>query len=76
MGKKSKWVPHELSELANQNHLTIYTSSLSPQKEANLYQIVIGDEKWTLLYDNPKRKKSRIDPSQSISISKTQYSRK
>jgi len=48
----------ELSELATQNRLIIYTSLLSRQKKKQfLNQIIIGNEKW-IYYENPKHKKS------------------
>jgi len=43
--KKGKWILHELSELAIQNHLSIICIIVfSSQKKQFLYQIVTGDE--------------------------------
>jgi len=40
-----------------------------------LHKIITGDEKW-ILYDNPKRRKSCVDPSQSSTFdAKAQYPR-
>jgi len=40
------------------------------RKKDFLHKIITGDEKW-ILYDNPKRRKSWVDPGQpSISTSK------
>jgi len=36
-------------------------------KKDFLHKIIIGDEKW-ILYDNPKRKKSWVDPGQPLTL--------
>jgi len=62
--KKGIWLPHELSENAILNRLSIATSLLARQrKKSFLWRIVTGDEKW-IYFDNPKRKKSWMDPGQ------------
>lgn len=62
--KEGRWVPHELSEDNKQRRYDTAVSLLSRFKKKDfLYQIVTGDEKW-ILYDNPKRKKSWVDPGQ------------
>jgi len=74
MGKIHKeriWLSHELSENAILNHLSSATSLLARQrKKSFLWRIVTGDQKCIYL-DNPKRKKSWVDPGQpSASMSK------
>ena len=62
--KEGKWLPHELSENAILNRLTIATSLLARQrKKSFLWCIMTGDEKW-IYFDNPKQKKSWVDPGQ------------
>lgn len=62
--KEGRWVPHELSESAIHNRFNITVSLLARQKKKSfLWRIVTGDEKW-IYYDNPKRKKSWVDPGQ------------
>lgn len=55
-----------MSELANQNHLTICISLLSYHKKSNfcIKSTVTHDEKW-IYYDNPKCRKSWVSPDQS-----------
>lgn len=63
--KEGKWIPHELSPTAMSNRLSIAVSLLSKQKKKSfLWRIVTGDEKW-IHYDNPKRKKSWVNPGQA-----------
>lgn len=62
--KAGVWVPHELSEAAIQKRLSICTSLYSRnRKKPFLRRIITGDEKW-IFYDNPKRKKSWVNPGQ------------
>lgn len=69
--KLGKWVPHELSENSIIRRLNTCVSLLSRQRKKDfLWKIVTGDEKW-ILYDNPKRKHSWVDPGQpSASVAK------
>lgn len=69
--KEGKWLPHELTEIGIQNRYNTCVSLLSRQKKKHfLHQIVTGDEKW-IHYDNPKRRKSWVDPGQpSVSAPK------
>jgi len=59
--KDGKLVPHELSELAIQNCLTMHlTCTLlfsRHKKKQFLYPIVSGDENW-IYYNNSKHKES------------------
>jgi len=60
--KEGRWVAHELSE-DNKNRWrdTALTLLSKFRKKDFLHEIITGDEKW-ILYDNPKRRKSWIDP--------------
>jgi len=70
--RKGRWVPHELSEdNKNRRRTTALTLLSKFRKKDFLYKIITGDEKW-ILYDNPKRRKSWVDPDQtSTSMPKT-----
>jgi len=60
----------------NRRHDTALTLLSKFRKKDFLHKIIPGDEKW-ILYDNPKRRKSWIDPSQPIDIdAKAQYPRR
>jgi len=60
--KKGIWLPYELSENAILNRLPIATSLFVRQKKQSfLRRIVTGNKKW-IYFDNPKRKKSWMDP--------------
>jgi len=62
--KEGRWVPHELSEDNKNRQRNILLTLLSKfQKKDFLHKIITGDEKWNL-YDNPKHKKSLVDPGQ------------
>jgi len=61
--KKGIWLSHGLSENAILHHLFIATSLPGKEKKSFLWRIVIGNEKW-IYFDNPKRKKSWMDPGQ------------
>lgn len=62
--KAGKWVPHELSERSIGQRLNTCVSLLARQQKKDfLWKIVTGDEKW-VYYDNPRRKKSWVDPGQ------------
>lgn len=69
--KEGRWVPHVLSYDNKMRRYDTAVSLLSRFKKKDfLSQIVTGDEKW-VFYDNPKRKKSYVDPGQpSTSIAK------
>lgn len=69
--KEGKWVPHELTEENKNRRLDICMNLLSRYKRKNfLHKIITCDEKW-ILYDNPKRRKSWVDPGQpSTSVAK------
>jgi len=68
--KEGRWVLHELSE-DNRNRRDIVLTLLSKfRKKDFLRNIITGDEKW-IMYDNPKHRKSWVDPGQpSISTPK------
>jgi len=54
----------------NRRHDTALTLLSKFRKKDFLHKIITGDEKW-ILYDNPKRRKSWVDPGQpSTSTSK------
>ncbi|KAL6268361.1 hypothetical protein P5V15_001495 [Pogonomyrmex californicus] len=62
--KEGRWVPHELSEdNKNRRRDTALTLLSKSRKKDFLHKIITGDEKW-ILYDNPKRRKSWVDPGQ------------
>ena len=62
--KEGRWVPHELSEdNKNRRRDTALTLLSKFRKKDFLHKIITGDEKW-ILYDNPKRRKSWVDPGQ------------
>lgn len=62
--KEGKWVPHELSERDIERRKIICEILLRRHKRKSfLPRIVTGDEKW-VYFDNPKRKKSWVDPGQ------------
>lgn len=62
--KAGQWVPHELSERSIGQRLNTCVSLLARQQKKDfLWKIVTGDEKW-VYYDNPKRKKSWVNPGQ------------
>jgi len=60
--KEGIWLPHELSENAILNCLSIASSLFARQKKKEfLWRFVTGNEKW-IYFDNSKRKKSWVDP--------------
>uniref|UniRef100_A0A1I7XHV8 Mariner Mos1 transposase n=1 Tax=Heterorhabditis bacteriophora TaxID=37862 RepID=A0A1I7XHV8_HETBA len=62
--KFGKWVPYELSENSIGCRFNICFSLFARQiKKNHLWKIVTGDEKW-IIYDNPKRTHSWVDPGQ------------
>ncbi|XP_066159070.1 uncharacterized protein [Euwallacea fornicatus] len=69
--KAGKWVPRELTEDNKNRRVDICMNLLSRYKRKNfLHNIITGDEKW-ILYDNPKRRKTWVDPGQtSTSVAK------
>jgi len=68
--KIGKWVLHELNDRQMKRHQNICHILLARQKRKSfLHRIVTGDKKW-IYFQNPKRKKSWVDPAQSISFSR------
>jgi len=69
--KEDRWIPHELSEdNKNQRRDTALTLLSKFRQKYFLQNIITGDEKW-ILYDNPRHRKSWIDPGEpSTSTSK------
>lgn len=61
--KEEKWVLHKLTAANMLNRVSVATSLLGKKKKSFLCRIVTGDKKW-IHYDNPKRKKSWVDPGQ------------
>ncbi|CAK9811516.1 Mariner Mos1 transposase [Anthophora quadrimaculata] len=62
--KVGRWIPHVLSPENKVRHCDTATSLLSRFNQKDFLQkIVTGDEKW-VLYDNPKRRKSWVHPSE------------
>lgn len=63
--KEGKWVPHDLTKSAIENRFNTSVSLFAKhQKKSFLWQIITGDEKW-IYFDNPKRKKSWVNPGQA-----------
>ena len=57
--KKGDWVPYELKPRDVERRFFAYEQQLQREnRKGLLHCIVTGDEKW-VLYDNPKRRKSR-----------------
>lgn len=67
MGKvqvAGKWIPHELNERSIEKRKTTCEILMERyRRKSFLHHIVTSDEKW-IYFDNPKRKKSWIDPGQ------------
>lgn len=62
--KEGKWVPHKLSERDIERRFSTCEMLYQRYKRKSfLHRIVTGDEKW-IYYENPKRKKSWVDPGQ------------
>ena len=62
--KQENWVPHELKPRDVERRFCMAEKLLERHKKKSfLHRIVTGDEKW-IHYDNPKRKKSYVKPSQ------------
>jgi len=60
--KIGKWVPHELNDRQMERRQNMPNSACQTKKKASfLHRIVTDDEKW-IYFQNPKRKKSWIDP--------------
>jgi len=59
--KKSRWVPYELCEDNKNQRRDIALTLLSKFRKKDFLHIITGDEKW-ILHDNPKRRKSWVDP--------------
>jgi len=65
-------MPHELNDRQMERHQNKFC--LPDKKERSfLHRIVTGDEKW-IYFQNPKRKKSLIDPAQ-LSTSSSRLNR-
>ena len=72
--KIGKWISHELNDRQMERYQNTYQILLARQKRKSfLHRIVTGDEKW-IYFQNPKRKKSWVDPAQS-SISSSRPNR-
>ena len=62
--QEGKWVPYELKERDIERRKTTCEILFDRFKRKSfLHRIVTGDEKW-IYFDNPKRKKSWVDPGQ------------
>jgi len=62
--KEGRWVPHELFEdKENQRYDTALILLSKYRKKDFLHKIITDDKKW-IHYDNPRRRKSWIDPDQ------------
>jgi len=59
--KMGKWIPHELNERQQENHLRNATPRY--KRKLFLHRIVTGDEKW-IYFENPKRKRSWVTPGE------------
>lgn len=67
--KLGKWVPHDLNDRQMEKRKTVCELLLVRyERKSFLHQIVTGDEKW-IYFENPKRKKSWVDPGQSSTSS-------
>ena len=64
--KEGKWVPYELKERDIKRRKTTREILFDRfKRQSFLHRIVTGDEKW-IYFDNPKRKKSWVDPGQPL----------
>lgn len=62
--KLGNWLPHELTERAIANRMTICGILLQRHKRKGfMYRTITGDEKW-LHYSNTKRQKARVKPGE------------
>ena len=62
--KQGNWVPYELKPRDVERRFCMSEMLLERHKKKSfLHRIVTGDEKW-IHYDNPKRKKSYVQPGQ------------
>jgi len=69
--KTGKWMPHELNDRQMERRQNTCQILLARQKRKSfLHRIVTGDEKW-IYFQNPKPKKSWVDPAQPISSSRS-----
>lgn len=60
--EKGRWVPHKLRKENKQRRIDICLSLLSQFKRKHfLHNIITGDKKW-ILYDNPKHRKTWVNP--------------
>ena len=59
--KVGRWVPHELNERQMERRKNTCEMFCSNDTEESHSCVVSGDEKW-IFFENPKRKKSWIDP--------------
>ena len=67
--KEGKWMPYELTERNKEKRKTSCEILIERQKrKAFLHRIITGDEKW-IYFDNPKRKRSWVDPDQPATTS-------
>ena len=58
-----KWVPHELNDRQMERRQNTQILFARQKRKSFLHRIVTGDEKW-IYFQNPKRKKSWVDPAQ------------
>ena len=66
--KDGRWVPHKLSEDNKNRRRDTALALLSKfRKKYFLHKIITGDEKW-IVYDNPNRRKSWVDPGQPSTL--------
>jgi len=66
--KIGKWMPHELNDRQMERRHTCQILLTRQKRKSFLHRIMTGDEKW-IYFQNPKRKKSWIDPAQSLTSS-------
>jgi len=67
--KIGKWVPRELNDRQMERRQNTCQILLVRQKRKSfLHRIVTGNEKW-IYFQNPKRKKSWVDPAQPSTFS-------
>jgi len=56
MGKRGKWIPHELNERQQKNQKTTCEMLARYKRKLFLHRNVTGDEKW-IYFENPKCKR-------------------
>lgn len=69
--KKSKWIPHELTQAQKQKRIDVATALLNRNNETPfLESIVTGDEKW-IPFKNPDHHNQWLSPGQAPSSTPT-----